>query len=67
MVLYRLVFKPDPEFTGLPQSFYDIASQTIKKRAKAQGYGLHTQEEGLISNLSSNISSFKFQIFHQFK
>lgn len=54
MVLYRLVYKPDPEFTGLPQAFYDIASETIKKRAKAQGYGLHSQDEGSVSILSAN-------------
>lgn len=46
MVLYRLVYEPNPELTGFPEAFYTMASETIKKRSKAQGYGLHSKEEG---------------------
>jgi hypothetical protein len=46
MALQRLIFGPDPKQSGLPSLMLFVFGIFASKRAKAQGYGLHSKEEG---------------------
>lgn len=45
LALNRYVFNPDPSATGIPWYYNLILGYVIKKRSKAQGYGLHSRQE----------------------
>ena len=47
MALQRLVFAPDSKLSGIPWPALVYFGRLIKNRSKAQGYGLHSQEEGI--------------------
>lgn len=47
--MHRFVFQPNPQESGINKVILLIGGRKIKSRAKAQGYGLHTKEEGSIS------------------
>ena len=49
LALNRYVFLPNSKISGMPWLFLVIAGPIVKKRSKAQGYGLHSQEEGFYS------------------
>jgi hypothetical protein len=49
LALNRYVFLPNSKKSGMPWLFLVIAGPIVKKRSKAQGYGLHSQEEGIYS------------------
>jgi hypothetical protein len=46
MALQRFVFGPDPKLSGMPYLILLYLGRIVTKRSKAQGYGLHSQEEG---------------------
>ena len=46
MALQRFVFNPDTAQSGIPKLFLFYAGRKVGKNSKAQGYGLHSQEEG---------------------
>ena len=46
MALQRFVFGPDSKLTGMPYLILLYLGRVVTKRSKAQGYGLHSQEEG---------------------
>ena len=46
MALQRLVYAPDPKLTGIPYLVLLYFGRLVRNRSKAQGYGLHSQEEG---------------------
>ena len=46
MALQRFVFGPDPKLTGMPYLILLYLGRVVTKRSKAQGYGLHSKEEG---------------------
>lgn len=47
MVLHRFVFEPNSQESGINKALLFAGGRIVKSRAKAQGYGLHTKEEGV--------------------
>lgn len=46
MALQRFVYGHDPSITGVPTIAAWVFGRILKGRAKSQGYGLHSKEEG---------------------
>ncbi len=53
MALHRFQFEPKTEESGIPKLFLLVAGRKLGKKAKAQGYGLHSKEEGTLRNTTS--------------
>lgn len=64
MALQRLIFGPDPKQSGLPSLMLFVFGIFASKRAKAQGYGLHSKEEGFLTSLI-RIKSLKILYFSE--
>ena len=47
VALQRYVYSPDPDYIGMPAFVIKYFGRVLKKRAIAQGYGLHSQEESM--------------------
>ena len=45
MLLYRFYYTPNAKSSGMSGLMLMFFKPTIVKRSKAQGYGLHSQEE----------------------
>lgn len=71
LALNRYVFLPNSKKSGMPWLFLVIAGPIVKKRSKAQGYGLHSQEEGIYSRflffLRHRFNFLFFSIFYRKK
>lgn len=46
MTLHRFVYDPNSAESGINKAFLLLGKRKINSRSKAQGYGLHTKEEG---------------------
>lgn len=46
MTLHRFVYEPNSAESGINKAFLLLGKRKIVSRSKAQGYGLHTKEEG---------------------
>lgn len=49
--LQRFIYGPSTQDSGLSKPILFVGARKIKSRAKAQGYGLHSKEEGYLLNL----------------
>ena len=47
IALQRYIYKPDAVLTGIPNFILKMVASKVKQRSKAQGYGLHSQDEGI--------------------